>query len=102
MAEAIARNWLENDAPEHIGEVFVASAGVSAADGFQPTHESVEALKSRGIHYEGLSKALTAEMIKNADLVFCMTATHVAATWIITGDDGWVSKHPPGFADGLF
>lgn len=87
MAEALARNWLENDAPEAIGEVFVASAGVSAADGFPPTQESITALKDRGIHHEGFSKTLTAEMIQNADLVFCMTASHVAATWIIAGDD---------------
>ena len=87
MAEALARHWLENEASDVIGEVFVASAGVSAADGFPPTQESLIALKDRGIHHDGLSKTLTAEMIKNADLVFCMTASHVAATWIITGDD---------------
>ena len=87
MAEALARHWLENEAPDTIGEVFVASAGVSAADGFPPTQESISALKDRGIHHEGLSKTLTAEMIQNADLVFCMTASHVAATWIIAGNE---------------
>ncbi len=87
MAEAIARHWLENQASDAIGEVFVASAGVSAVNGFQPTQESISALKERGISHDGLSKTLTAEMIQNADLVFCMTASHVSATWIITGDD---------------
>lgn len=87
MAEALARNWLENEAPDAVGEVFVASAGVSAADGFPPTQESICALRDRGIHHEGLSKTLTAEMIQNADLIFCMTANHVAATWIIAGSE---------------
>ena len=87
MAEALARHWLENEPPGDIGEVFVASAGVSAADGFPPTQESLTALKDRGIQHEGLSKTLTAEMIQNADIIFCMTASHVAAIWIISGDD---------------
>lgn len=87
MAEAIARHWLENEAPDAIGEVFVASAGVSAANGCPPTQESISALKDLGIPHDGLSKTLTAEMIHNADLVFCMTAGHIAATWIITSDD---------------
>ena len=87
MAEALARHWLDNEPPGDIGEVFVASAGVSAAEGIPPTQESLIALKERGIHHDGLSKTLTAEMLNNADLVFCMTASHVAATWIITGDD---------------
>ena len=87
MAEALARHWLENEPPGDIGEVFVASAGVSAADGFPPTQESFTALKDRGIQHEGLSKTLTAEMIQNADIIFCMTASHVAAIWIISGDD---------------
>ena len=87
MAEALARHWLENEPLGNIGEVFVASAGVSAADGIPPTHESLVALKDRGINHDGLSKTLTAEMVQNADLVFCMTAGHVAATWIITGED---------------
>lgn len=87
MAEALARHWLENEPLGDIGEVFVASAGVSAAEGFPPTQESLIALKDRGIHHDGLSKTLTTEMVKNANLVFCMTASHVAATWIITGDD---------------
>lgn len=87
MAEALARHWLENEPPGDIGEVFVASAGVSAAEGLPPTQESLSALKDRGIQHEGLSKTLTAEMIQKADLIFCMTASHVAAIWIITGDD---------------
>jgi protein-tyrosine-phosphatase len=77
MAEAIARHWLGEAG--HAGAFFVASAGVFAAEGVPASVETVAALAGLGIEHEGRSKPLTAEMVRKADLVLCMTASHVAA-----------------------
>lgn len=73
MAEGIAADLLADSG------VFVASAGVAASDGAPPSRETIRTLESMGIEYEGHSKPLTVEMIRNADLVLCMTRSHQAA-----------------------
>jgi protein-tyrosine phosphatase len=70
MAEAIARTLVD------ASEVFVVSAGVGAIDGVQTSTETVAALAERGIPCEGVSTAITSNMIRKADLVLCMTASH--------------------------
>jgi protein-tyrosine phosphatase len=91
MAEAIARHALAQQ-PDLAGDspqdrnVFVASAGVSALDGMPTTHETLEALRRRGIEYEGRSKRLTEAMIRKANLVICMTASHQAAARKLVAD----------------
>jgi protein-tyrosine-phosphatase len=50
------------------------------------THETVQALKRRGIEYDGRSKRLTDAMIRKADLVLCMTASHQAAARRLIGE----------------
>ena len=84
MAEAIARRHLagkETDPP-----VFVASAGVQAADGTPITPETLESLAKLGIEHEGRSKRLTAQMIRKADLIFCMSAGQQAAARALVAD----------------
>lgn len=80
MAEGIARHLLETGAVEGVDSgVFVASAGVFAADGIPISPESADALGRRGIESDGSSKRLTPEMIQKADLVLGMTSSHVQA-----------------------
>ena len=81
MAEAIAADLLSDS------EAFVASAGVAASDGAPPSRETLNALESMGIEYEGHSKPLSMEMIENADLVLCMTRSHQAAARSMVGGD---------------
>ena len=84
MAEAIARSLLDDS------EVFVASAGVAAMDGSPPSLETQRALESMGIDYEGRSTPLSAEMIRKADLVLCMTRSHQASARDLVSDDAAV------------
>jgi protein-tyrosine-phosphatase len=77
MAEAIARHLIGQGVLGEEHEVFVASAGVAAANGSPPTVEAEEALEALGIAHDGTSKALTADMVRKADLVFGMTTGHV-------------------------
>lgn len=76
MAEAIARSVLLQAGTD---DVFVASAGVAAADGVPPASEMTEAVHRRGITHSGASRQLTAKMIRGADHVICMTGAHMAA-----------------------
>ncbi|MBX3743983.1 MAG: ribose 5-phosphate isomerase B [Verrucomicrobiae bacterium] len=56
------------------------SAGVGAADGMAPSPHSVQVLKELGIDISGLrSRSLTAEMVREADLIFGMTHGHAHA-----------------------
>ena len=87
MAEAIARHLIDRGLLGERRDVFIASAGTSAADGLRPTAETVAALAARGIEHDGVSKPLTAQMIRKADVVFCMTSGHVAAAQGLLGDD---------------
>ena len=87
MAEAIARHWIDHSLLGDRRDVFIASAGTSAANGLHPTAETVAALAARGIEHDGVSKPLTADMIRNAQVIFCMTSGHVAAAQGLLGDD---------------
>jgi protein-tyrosine-phosphatase len=84
MAEAIARSHFES-----IGQpVFTGSAGIAAADGAPPSPETTAALNRMGIEHDGRSKALTPRMVHNADLVLCMTSSHVdAVRHMLAGDE---------------
>ncbi len=87
MAEAIARHWIDRGLLGERPDVFIASAGTSAVNGLRPTAETVAVLAARGIEHDGVSKPLTADMIRKADVVFCMTSGHVAAAQGLLGDD---------------
>ena len=60
------------------GEFRVISAGLGAVDGQPPTHFSVQAMREIGIDISHQrSRALTSEMVRNADYIFGMTHSHV-------------------------
>ena len=82
MAEAIARHVLRDR-----NDLFIASAGVAAFNGAKPSLETLETLSQMGIEHEGLSSALTADMVRNANLVFGMTSSHVQAAKSLVGKD---------------
>ncbi len=86
LAEAIARHCVDKGLLGNPTAVFVASAGVAAIAGHPPTREAIAALAAIGIDHDGTSKPLTAEMIRNADAVFCMTPAHVAAALALVSD----------------
>ena len=94
MAEAIARHWLQSkQAVDEVGDVFVASAGLSAGDRTPASEETIKALRKLGIDHFGASKPLTAAMIRKADAVFVMTANHLAAARaLVSGDPEAESK----------
>lgn len=81
MAEAIAQRWLDE---QHTGgrtedRDLVTSAGVSAGHDVAVSPETVVALESLGIDFDARSKPLSAEMIRQADLVLAMTRSHLRA-----------------------
>lgn len=91
MAEAIARHVLgaRND-------LFIASAGVAAFNGAMPSRETLVTLRHMGIEHDGLSRTLTADMVRNASLVLGMTGSHVrAALGLVGGDEDLADRiHP--------
>lgn len=93
IAESIARAWLGRGSLGDPQAIFIASAGVAAVDGAPTSPEAVEALRRIGIEHDGASKALTAEMIRGADLVLCMTRQHAeAARSLVAGEDAQTKK----------
>lgn len=83
LAEAVARDWLEQ---QERNDVFVASAGLWAADGAPPTAETVEALRRAGLQANGASTALNPAMVRKADVVLCMTRAHLDAVRTMVDD----------------
>ena len=77
MAEAIARHLIRQGLAGEDSDLFVTSAGVRASNGSSPTPEAVEALKALGIECDGKSRPVTSQMIRKADVVYCMTDAHV-------------------------
>jgi RpiB/LacA/LacB family sugar-phosphate isomerase len=73
MAEALFRY-----ATQGRGNFRAVSAGLGALDGQPPTQHSVEAMKEIGIDISShSSRALTAELVRQADLILGMTHSHV-------------------------
>jgi glycine hydroxymethyltransferase len=73
MAEALFRHALRGR-----GEFSVFSAGLGAVDGQPPTPHSVTAMKEIGIDISNQrSRALTADLVRQADYIFGMTHGHV-------------------------
>lgn len=79
MAEALARAWARERAPEGL-TLEMDSAGIAAGEG-QPAAES--AVRSVGDHggelSEHRSKALTPALVDWADVIFTMTPSHAQA-----------------------
>ena len=74
MAEGLARKYLKELGKSYIS---VSSAGSSAIDGLSPTQETVNVMKDEGLDVSAFrSKRLTAELIKNSDLILVMEGSH--------------------------
>ena len=86
MAAGLARNLVAERLgcrpAELAGKgVEVLSAGVFAGDGLPATDEAVAAAAERGADIAAhRSRKLTRQLIADADMVFCMTDSHVAET----------------------
>lgn len=76
MAETLARNILAEVA-EKTAEVEVVSAGLAALPGAAAAENAVQALRELGVELEGhAARLLTAELVREADLVLTMTGSH--------------------------
>ncbi len=72
MAEGLFRHAVQGR-----GEFRILSAGLGAVDGQAPTNHSVQAMKEVGIDISWQrSRALTAELVRSADLILGMTHSH--------------------------
>ncbi len=75
MATGILRKLL---GPELSGSVEIDSAGVGAVDGERASEGAVEAAASRGVDISAhLSKKLTRELARKADLILVMQRSHM-------------------------
>src|SRR5579862_6955834 len=72
MAEGLFRKAAVN------GGFRVLSAGLGAVDGQPPTSHSVSAMRELGIDISSQrSRALTSDLVRQADYIFGMTHSHV-------------------------
>ena len=94
MAEGIAQKLADGGRlPVGVGPLFFASAGVNAFDGAATSAETVEVLERMHAPVPEHAKRLTAEMVRKADLVLGMTASHVArARALLANDPAAVSR----------
>lgn len=85
MAEGLARKTLADQRGIRVDELEqaglrVLSAGAFAAPGMPPSPEAVEALRKFDVDIAGhRSRVLSVEMVHEADVIYCMTATHQQA-----------------------
>lgn len=86
MTEAIARHHIAQGLLGGDEQAFVASAGVQASDGSPTTPETIDSLARLGIEFQGHSKRLNEQMIRKADLIFCMSAAQQAAARALVAD----------------
>jgi protein-tyrosine-phosphatase len=93
MAEAVAQHWLDRGVVAGEERFLAASAGTAAKEGGRPAAEALRSLREMKIGLHGRSKRLTADMIRNAELVFGMTEGHVeTARSLVEGDAGARAK----------
>lgn len=77
IAEGLLRKRLKELGKDYIE---VRSAGVVAFGGIPPTDETIEVMNEEGVDVSGHeAKALTADIIKEADLVLVMEPAHRVA-----------------------
>lgn len=88
MAEGIAQKLFdEGRFSGDLGDLFFASAGVAAFDGAPTSDETVAVLERMRAPVPEHAKRLTPDMIRKADLVLGMTASHVARAQALVGND---------------
>lgn len=74
MAEGLLKKYLKELGRS---DIEVASAGTRSLDGLPPTEETINVLKAEGVAMGDFrSRNVTAEMIKNADLILAMEDMH--------------------------
>ena len=74
MAEAILRKRLDELGRK---DVDVRSAGVRALNGLPPSDETIEVMKEGGVDVSSFrTKNITADMVRNADLILTMETAH--------------------------
>ncbi|MBV9463845.1 MAG: RpiB/LacA/LacB family sugar-phosphate isomerase [Verrucomicrobiae bacterium] len=72
MAEGLLR-----EAARKVGGLRVISAGLGAVNGSVPSQLAIEAVARFGVDISGQrSRALTAELVEDADYIFAMTRSH--------------------------
>jgi protein-tyrosine-phosphatase len=76
MAEGIARMLQKQG--KLPADLFFASAGTAAGDGWPMSEETAAVLDRLGATPDGHSKQLTQAMVEKATIVFGMTRSHVA------------------------
>jgi protein-tyrosine-phosphatase len=75
MAEVLLRRKLEEEKVS--GSWRVSSAGTWASDGYSASDRGIQVMLERGLDTsEHRSRAVTAELLEEADLVLTMTANH--------------------------
>ncbi|MFZ7102120.1 MAG: hypothetical protein ACOWWO_05580 [Peptococcaceae bacterium] len=76
MAEAIALKII-SDNKERLGNLVVVSAGTYALEGVQASENAVRVAEEQGLNLKDFrSKAITSELIENADIILTMTNNH--------------------------
>ncbi|ETX12259.1 protein tyrosine phosphatase [Marinomonas ushuaiensis DSM 15871] len=78
MAEAVTKSWLSTNFRTH--EMKVSSAGTHATPNSPASPEAVIALAKHNIPYEGKSQLLSAELLKEQDIILVMTKEHLRHT----------------------
>ena len=79
MAEGLFRHAVKGR-----GDFRIVSAGLGAVDGQSPTHHSLTAMKELGIDISSQrSRALTGELVKQADLILGMTHSHTDTVMLL-------------------
>jgi protein-tyrosine-phosphatase len=75
MAEGFLKKYLRELGKD---DIDVVSAGIHAIDGLHPTKETIEVMSREGVDVSGFrSKAVTEELIKNADHILVMAGHHM-------------------------
>jgi protein-tyrosine-phosphatase len=93
MASGLAKSMAAGRLGCRVGELRsrgleVVSAGIWAMDGARATPEAVLAARELGADIaRHRSRPLTAELIRSADVVFCMTPSHVSAAGRLSPGD---------------
>tara|TARA_B100000959_G_C14858531_1_gene573262 strand:- start:439 stop:876 length:438 start_codon:yes stop_codon:yes gene_type:complete len=76
LAEGIAQKWLDD---HNCKEWLAVSAGVYATEGAPTSLETIEALLTKGIVFDGISLPVTLDMVEAATAIYCMSTSHLAS-----------------------
>ncbi|MDP6600676.1 MAG: hypothetical protein QGH76_00105 [Phycisphaerales bacterium] len=85
MAEAIAGHWLRVSGH---GDWLAASAGTHASSGQRPSREAIQALSAANMSCDSTSTPLTAELVDGANIVLCLTQSHLHRAETLAGGEG--------------